>query len=119
MADEKKPKKKLSAKVREAAARIYDRSVYPNSRTDLLDMVNNVPDPRGLPEKIYDFGGERIVAPMVDMVGAGMEKVGMRKGGEVKRRAVKKTSAGSSAKKRTATKSAPPRKADATKSGRK
>ena len=83
MADEKKPTKKLSAKVREAAARIYDRSVYPNSRTDLLDMVNNVPDPRRLPEKIYDFGGERIVAPMVDSVGAGLEKIGMKKGGKV------------------------------------
>lgn len=83
MADEKKPTKKLSAKVRDAAAEIYDRTVYPNSRTSLRDMVNDVPDRRRLPEKIYDFGGERIVAPMVDAVGAGMEKVGMKKGGKV------------------------------------
>ena len=71
----------MSTKVREAAANIYRRSV-PNP--SLEDMINEVPDKRRLPEKIYDFAGERITAPMVDMVGAGLEKVGMKKGGRVK-----------------------------------
>lgn len=78
MAEEKK---KLSTRVRESAADIYRRSV-PNP--SLVDMINEVPDKRRLPEKLYDFAGERITAPMVDMVGAGLEKAGMKKGGKVK-----------------------------------
>jgi len=49
----------------------------------LKEMIEGDYDKRGLPEKIYDFGGERVVAPMVDMVGAGLGKVGMKKGGRV------------------------------------
>ena len=79
MAEEKK---KLSTKVREAAGKIYERSV-PESRASLKEMIEGDYDKRGLPEKIYDFGGERVVAPMVDMVGAGLGKVGMKKGGKV------------------------------------
>jgi hypothetical protein len=74
--------KKLSTKVREAAAKIYERSV-PEARASLKEMIEGDYDKRRLPEKIYDFAGERIVAPTVDMVGAGLEKVGMKKGGKV------------------------------------
>jgi hypothetical protein len=82
-------KKKISTKVREAAGKIYERSV-PESRASLKELMEGDYDKRGLPEKIYDFGGERIVAPMVDMVGAGLEKVGMKKGGMVRSSASKR-----------------------------
>lgn len=78
--------KKMSQRIRERAADIYRRSV-PESRASLREMMEGDYDKRPLPEKIYDFGGERIVAPMVDMVGAGLQKIGMKKGGKVKKMA--------------------------------